>query len=449
MSRHFAWRDGRLHAEAVPVARIAAAWGTPFYCYSQATLQENYRAFAAALADLKPLICYAVKANGNLSVIRTLAESGAGADVVSVGEMQRALAAGVPADKIIYSGVGKTPAEITAAATAGIYQFNAESVPELAALNAVGQSLNRRLPVVLRINPDVDPRTHAKIATGQKETKFGINLSELPAALAVLHTASHLDFCGIALHIGSQLTELEPFDQAFAVTAALIRELRGQGHDIRRVDVGGGLGIRYDAEEPPDPAAYAALVRRHFGDQNLHIGLEPGRRLVGDAGILVSRVIYAKTGAHKNFLIIDAAMNDLVRPAMYDAWHDIVPVNKMNPDDAPDAAPMPSPPGGGSGWGAARYVTPAAAGHTLYDVVGPICETSDLLGSNRLLPEMQVGDLVAIRCAGAYGASMSSTYNARTLIPEFMVGGDSFALIRRPVTIEEQMSWDVPPVWTR
>lgn len=432
MSRHFAWHDGRLHAEAVPVARIAAAWGTPFYCYSQATLQENYHNFAAALADLNPLICYAVKANGNRSVIRALSECGAGADVVSVGELQRAVAAGVPAQKIIFSGVGKTPAEIAAAASAGIYQFNAESVPELTALNTVGQTLQRRLPVALRINPDVDPRTHAKIATGQKETKFGINLSELPTALDVLRAAQHLDFCGIALHIGSQLTELEPFDQAFAVSATLISELRGQGHDIRRVDVGGGLGIRYNTEEPPDPAAYAALVRRHFGGQNLHIGLEPGRRLVGDVGILVSRVIFAKTGAHKNFLIIDAAMNDLVRPAMYEAWHDIVPVNKTSAADAPDDA------------GSATQSKSA-----LYDVVGPICETSDLLGANRLLPVMQPGDLVAIRAAGAYGASMSSTYNARTLIPEFMVDGDSFALIRRPVAIEEQMSWDVPPVWTR
>ncbi len=431
MSRHFAWHNGRLQAEAVPVARIAAAWGTPFYCYSRAALQDNYHAFAQALADLNPLICYAVKANGNLSVIRTLAESGAGADVVSVGELQRALTAGVPATKIIFSGVGKTPAEIAAAASAGIYQFNAESVPELAALDAVGQMLQRRLSVALRINPDVDPRTHAKISTGQKETKFGINLSELPDALAALRAASHVDFCGIAIHIGSQLTELEPFDQAFAVSAALIRELRGQGHAINRVDVGGGLGIRYDAEEPPDPTEYAALVRRHFGGQNLHIGLEPGRRLVGDAGILVSRVIYAKHGAHKNFLIIDAAMNDLVRPAMYDAWHDIVPVDERPIASLADAGE------------AARHLSAS------YDIVGPICETSDLLGANRLLPGMQPGDLVAIRAAGAYGASMSSTYNARTLIPEFMVDGDSFALIRRPVAIEEQMSWDVSPVWTR
>jgi len=438
MSQFFPRHDGTLYAEGVPLTRIAEAYGTPFYCYSRANLQTEYRALATAMADLNPLICFAVKACPNISVIHTLAEQGAGADVVSVGEMQRALAAGVPANKIIFSGVGKTPEEITAAATAGIYQFNVESVPELATIASIGEKLGMRLPIALRINPDVDPRTHAKISTGQKETKFGISLAHLEDSLAIIRQQPALDFCGIAVHIGSQLTELEPFDQAFSIVAALIKGLQTQGHTIRRVDLGGGIGICYADETPPSPEAYAALVRQHFGNSGLHIGMEPGRRLVGEAGILVSRVIYAKHGEDKNFLIIDAAMNDLVRPAMYEAWHDIVPVQAPTPTSATADAPA-------YGGEAARRLSAT----TLYDVVGPICETSDLFGQDRLLPTAQPDDLIAITCAGAYGASMSSTYNARTLIPEIMVDGETFALIRRPVTIDEQIQWDVPPVWVK
>jgi diaminopimelate decarboxylase len=418
MSAHFVYKNGVLCAEAVPLAAMATAYGTPFYCYSSAALRQNYEELASALADMQPLICFAVKANGNVSVIGSFAALGAGADVVSVGEMRRALAAGVPADKIIFSGVGKTHDEILAAATAGIYQFNVESVPELAAIEAVGQQLGKKIPIALRVNPDVDPRTHAKISTGQKTAKFGINISHIPAALVAIQASPHLDFCGIAVHIGSQLTELAPFDQAFGVVAALITDLRAHGHAISRIDLGGGLGIVYNNETPPSPVAYAAIVRKHFAALGLKIALEPGRSLVGTAGVLVSKVIYAKTGEDKNFLIIDAAMNDLIRPAMYDSWHTILPVR----ESVAEASPR-------------------------WEVVGPICETSDTFGHDRLLGAVAPADLVAITCAGAYGASMSSTYNARTLIPEVLVDSDRFALIRRGVPIEEQISWDVKPEW--
>ena len=418
MSKIFAYRDGVLHAESVPVTRLAEAWPTPFYCYSRAGLRAAYGALAGALQEFNPRICFAVKANGNLAVIRTFAELGAGADVVSVGEMRRALAGGVAADKIIFSGVGKTHDEITAAVAAGIYQFNVESIPELEAIDAVGRAFGRKIAIALRVNPDVDPRTHAKISTGQKESKFGIEAEQAESALELVKRLPHIDLCGIAVHIGSQLTELEPFDQAFDVVAELVREWRAAGHDIRRVDLGGGLGIRYTDEKPADLAGYAALVRKHFGALNLHIALEPGRFLVGESGILVSKVIYAKRGLTKNFLIIDAAMNDLVRPAMYDAYHNILPVRQ-------------------------------GTATTSWDVVGPICETSDLFGQDRSMPELAPGDTIAIMCAGAYGASMSSTYNARDLIAEIMVDGATFALIRRAVGIDEQLNWDVAPMWAR
>ncbi|MGB4101778.1 MAG: diaminopimelate decarboxylase [Alphaproteobacteria bacterium] len=418
MNPAFSYRGGVLHVESVPVTRLAEAWPTPFYCYSRGGLRTSYQALAGALQGVASRICFAVKANGNLSVIRAFAELGAGADVVSVGEMRRALAGGVAADKIIFSGVGKTRDEISTAAAAGIYQFNVESIPELEVIDAVGRAAGRRLAVALRVNPDVDPRTHAKISTGQKETKFGIEAEQTNTALEVIRRLPHVDLCSIAVHIGSQLMELEPFDEAFGVVAALVREWRAVGHDIRRVDLGGGLGIRYTGGEAADLAGYAALVRRHFGALNLEIALEPGRFLVGEAGILVSRVIYAKRGLGKNFLIIDAAMNDLVRPAMYDAYHNILPIRQ-------------------------------GEAVTSWDIVGPICETSDLFGQARSMPDLAPGDVVAVMDAGAYGASMSSTYNARDLIAEIMVDADRFALIRRAVKIDEQLSWDVPPVWAR
>jgi diaminopimelate decarboxylase len=420
MSDFFDTKNGVYHAENVAFPRIAESIGTPCYVYSRAALQHAYRQLRQAFKTLTPLICFAVKANGNLEVIRTLAQEGAGADIVSAGEMQRALLAGVKPESIIFSGVGKTDAEITAAAQIGIYQFNAESVPELDALARVGLALKKQIPVALRINPDVDPRTHAKISTGQKAAKFGINLSDLPEALAKIKAQPSLTLRGIAVHIGSQLTSLEPFDQAFGIVAALIQQLRGEGLKIDRVDLGGGLGIRYANENPPSPLAYADIIDRHFGKMSLEIALEPGRSMVGSAGILLSKVIYAKTNPERNFLIIDAAMNDLVRPAMYDAWHDILAVKPM-----------------------------ASASPRVWDVVGPICETSDLFGSDRELPDLGPGDLVAITCAGAYGAVMSSTYNVRALVPEVMVDGDQFALIRRSVTPAEQICWDVPPVWMR
>lgn len=418
MSEEFSYRDGALFAENVPVARLVEAIPTPFYCYSRAGLTTAYNALAGALQEFSPRICYAVKANGNLTVIRTLAQLGAGADVVSVGEMRRALAGGVAPDKIIFSGVGKTRAEIVAAVAVGIHQFNVESIPELETIDGVGRDYGRKIAVALRVNPDVDPRTHAKISTGQKETKFGIEAEQAAVALAAVKRLPNLDLCGIAVHIGSQITTMAPFDEAFGVVAALVQGWRAAGHNIRRLDLGGGLGIRYADETPPDLTAYAALVRRHFGALNLHIALEPGRFLVGNAGILVSKVIYAKRGLTKNFLIIDAAMNDLVRPAMYDAYHNIIPL---------------------------RAGTPTGQ----WDVVGPICETSDLFGQDRQLPDLLPGDAVAIMGAGAYGASMASTYNTRNLIAEIMVDDDKFALIRRAVKIDEQLDWDTPPFWAR
>ncbi|MEJ0062792.1 MAG: diaminopimelate decarboxylase [Alphaproteobacteria bacterium] len=408
------------NVEAVPLARLAEAYGTPLYVYSRAALRQAYGALKEALLPFDPLICYAVKANGNLSIIREFAELGAGADVVSEGEIKRALAAGVDAGKIIFSGVGKSRHAMEEAAVAGIYQFNVESIPELHLLNAVGREQGRKLPIALRVNPDVDPRTHAKIATGHKESKFGIEMTQIGLALDAVRGLPHVDLCGLAVHIGSQLTELEPFDLAFATVAGLVRDWRAAGFDIRRLDIGGGIGIRYRDESLIDLSAYAGLIGKHFGKLDLRLALEPGRFLVGPAGILLSRVMIVKPGVAKNFLIIDAAMNDLIRPAMYDAWHDIVPVN--------------APPG---------------AATENWEVVGPVCETGDLFGHDRPLPAPAPGDLVAILSAGAYGASMSSTYNARTLVPEVMVDGDQFALIRRPVGIEEQIAWDVAPVWSR
>ncbi len=420
MPAAFARQDGALWLERVPLARIAACYGTPFYCYSSAALTAAYQELAEACAAFAPLICYAVKANSNLAVIRHFAALGAGADVVSGGELQRARTAGVPADKIVFSGVGKSPAELRQAAAAGIHQFNVESLPELAALGELATALGQRLPVALRLNPDVDPRTHAKIATGGGATKFGISLTQLDAVLALLRQQPLLDCCGVTVHIGSQLLDLAPFDQAFSIIARVIQDLRAQGLALRRVDLGGGLGIQYADTAPPALSAYAALIMQHFGKLDLAISLEPGRKLVGAAGLLVSAVLYAKQGAERNFLVIDAAMNDLMRPALYDAWHDIIPVQAQ-----------------------------ADAALTPWDVVGPVCETSDLFGEGRLLPPLAPGDLVAITCAGAYGASMASTYNSRALVPEFMVKDDCFGLIRRPIPPDEQMGWDVPPVWCR
>jgi diaminopimelate decarboxylase len=414
----FAYRSGALHCDGVALAEIAAKIPTPFYCYAAGNLRANFSAFREALRGLPVRICFAVKANANQAVLKILAAAGAGADIVSGGELVRALAAGITPSQIVFSGVGKTDAEITAALQANIHQFNVESLPELEAISRIATALNLTAPVALRVNPDVDPKTHAKISTGQKETKFGIELEQLEAAIKLATTLPGLKLVGLAMHIGSQLTDLTPCRDALLVMADLVKNLRAKGVAVERLDLGGGFAIRYDNETVPPLADYAQLLRDIIVPLGCDLAIEPGRAMVGNAGVLVSRVIFAKPGIAKKFLIIDAAMNDLVRPAMYDAWHSIVPVR-----ETPASTLMP------------------------WDVVGPVCETSDLFGCDRMLPDMQTGDLVAILDAGAYGSSMASTYNARPLTPEVLVDGTRFALTRRPIDVHEQMSWEELPDW--
>lgn len=399
---HFQYIDGELHAEDVPLSRIADAVGTPFYCYSTATLERHYKVFAEAFADQQATICYALKANANLGVIRTLAELGAGADVVSEGELRKALAGGIPADRIVFSGVGKTRAELAYALDCGIMQLNVESLPELEALSEIAVSKGVTADIAVRVNPDVDAKTHEKIATGKSENKFGINASQAPAAFARAAELPGVNPVSIAVHIGSQLTDLEPFRIAFERVAILVGELRALGHNIKRVDLGGGLGIPYREEEIPLPIDYAAVVKGAVGNLGCHLVFEPGRMLVGNAGILVSRVIYVKQGEARRFVIVDAAMNDLMRPAMYDAWHEIKPLRQP-------AAGAPMDPA---------------------DVVGPACETSDTFARQRPLPPVSDGDLMAIFTAGAYGSVMASTYNARLLAPEVLVRGQDWSVVR-------------------
>jgi diaminopimelate decarboxylase len=418
---HFAYIDGRLHAEQVAIERIAAAVGTPFYVYSTATLIRHYRAFEEALAGTDHLIAYSVKANGNLAVIATLARLGAGADVVSGGELMRALAAGVPAERIVFSGVGKTAEEMRQGLEAGIRQFNVESEPELEALDRVARAMGVVAPVSIRVNPDVDARTHAKIATGKAENKFGVPISRAREVYALAAAMDGIEVIGVDLHIGSQLTDLAPFEAAFGKVAALTEQLRADGHDIRRIDLGGGLGIPYRQSNaaPPLPFDYGALIKRTVGHLGCEIEIEPGRLIAGNAGLLVARVLYRKAGEGRDFLVIDAAMNDLVRPAMYDAWHDIVPVEEPGPD---------------------RPVGPV-------DVVGPVCETGDTFARARELPRLDAGALVAFRSAGAYGAVMSSEYNARPLVPEVLARGDQFAVIRKRPTYAQMLARDTLPAW--
>lgn len=425
----FPYREGRLHAEGVALDELAAAVGTPFYVYSQVALEDAYDRFAGALSDaLGPgrrfAVCYAVKANGNVAVIRALAARGAGADVVSEGELRRALAAGVPAEGIVFAGVGKTPAEMAFALDAGILQFNVESLPELEALSAIAAERGRHAPVALRVNPNVDARTHHHgISTGRDEDKFGIGLDLLPTAVARARELPGIVLEGLAVHIGSQLTELAPFREAFAAAARLFAEIRADGVALTRLDLGGGLGIAYHDEPPPDPAAYARAAAEATAGLEAELLFEPGRHLVGNAGLLVSRVLYVKDGATRRFLVVDAAMNDLLRPALYDAWHDILPV----------AAPDPE------------------ARSERVDVVGPVCETTDTFARQRPLPPMQGGDLLAFLSAGAYGAAMASCYNARALVPEVMVRGKTYATVRpRPshdslLAAERLPDWLAPP----
>jgi diaminopimelate decarboxylase len=418
---HFEYRDGVLHAEDVPVPAIAAAVGTPFYCYSTATLTRHYRVFAEAFSGLDALICYAMKANSNQAVIRTLGKLGAGADVVSEGELRRALAAGIPASKVLFSGVGKTAGEMDFALAAGIRCFNVESLPELELLSARAVATGHVAPVSLRINPDVDARTHRKISTGKAENKFGIAWKDARAAYARAASLPGLKVTGIDMHIGSQITELQPFDDAIALLVELVGALRADGHALAHVDVGGGLGIPYrtDNAPPPLPDAYAAMVARHIAPLGLELICEPGRLIAGNAGILVSEVLYLKRGEAKNFLIVDAAMNDLIRPTLYDAFHEISPV-----------------------------VEPAAgAPRVRVDVVGPVCETGDYLGHDRDLPELKTGDLVYVGTAGAYGATQSSTYNSRLLVPEVLVSGDRFHVVRPRPTYDEMIGMDSLPDW--
>ena len=416
---HFQYRDGRLCAEAVPLARIAEEVGTPFYCYATATIERHYRVFADAFAGLDATICYAVKANSNIAVIGTLARLGAGADVVSAGELKRALAAGVPPGRIVFSGVGKTGDEMAAALKAGVLQINVESEPELDVLGEVAGSLGVDAPVAIRINPDVDAGTHQKIATGKSENKFGIEWTRARAVYSRAAAMPAISVVGVAVHIGSQVTDLAPFRDAYVRMRDLVAMLRADGHPIERLDLGGGLGIPYGDEVTPTPEEYAATVKSAIADLDCHIILEPGRVIVGNAGVLVTRVVHVKEGAMRTFVIVDAAMNDLLRPALYNAAHAIVPV------------------------------TEAAAGTELMevDVVGPICETADTFGSGRLLPAMKAGDLLAVRTAGAYGAVMASTYNARPLVPETLVKDATYAVVRERMSVDDMLARESFPPW--
>ncbi len=418
---HFLYRDGALHAEDVPVADIATAVGTPFYVYSCATLTRHYRLFDEGLGDLPHLVCYAVKANSNQAVLAHLAGLGAGMDVVSGGEYLRARAAGVPGEKIVFSGVGKTLDEMRLALEGGVRQVNLESEPEMAALSGLATAMGVEVPVTVRVNPDVDARTHEKIATGKKENKFGIPISRARDVYAQAAALPGLRVVGIDMHIGSQLVELEPFEQAYRLLADLTRQLRADGHEIARLDLGGGLGIPYERSNaaPPLPTDYCDMVRRVLGDLDAEIEIEPGRLIAGNAGILVSRVIYVKSGEGRDFLILDSAMNDLIRPAMYGAWHDIVPV--IEPQAGAEMQP--------------------------YDIVGPVCESGDTFARGRMMPAVAAGDLVTFRSAGAYGAVMSSEYNTRPLIPEILVKGDQFAVIRARPTFDEIINRDTIPEW--
>jgi diaminopimelate decarboxylase len=422
---HFDYRGGVLCAEDVALDRLAAEIGTPFYCYSTATLTRHYNVFAGAFADVRALVCYAMKANSNQAVIRTLAKLGAGADVVSGGELQRALLAGVPPEKIMFSGIGKTGQELAAAVDANILCVNVESEPELEILSAIAAAKGRVADISLRVNPDIDARTHAKIATGKSENKFGIPISRAREVYRHAATLKGVRVSGVDMHIGSQITQLQPFDDAFALLSDFVRMLRADGHRIEHVDLGGGLGIPYrdDNDPPPEPAAYADVVKRATRSLDCTLIFEPGRLLVGNAGILVTRVLYIKRNpadpSAKTFVIVDAAMNDLIRPTLYEAHHDIRPVKQPFPD-------------------ARRIVA---------DVVGPVCESGDFLALDRDMVAPAPGDLLAVMTAGAYGAVQAGTYNTRPLVPEAMVKGDRFAVVRPRIETAELIGLDRMPDW--
>ncbi len=418
---HFDYVNGILHAEGVSVTEIAARVGTPFYCYSTATLTRHYTVFADALKDagLDATVCFALKANPNVAVVRTLAKLGAGADVVSEGELRQALEAGVPADRIVFSGVGKTQRELEFAVAKGIMQINVESEPELELLSQIAAARGVKMPIALRVNPDVDAGTHAKITTGKKENKFGIEWTRAHEVYKKARELPGVEPVAIACHIGSQLTELEPFAAAFRRVRDLVAMLRADGFAIRRLDLGGGLGVPYENETPPAPADYAQTIKAELGDLGCRIVLEPGRVLVGNAGILVSSVVYVKEGSTRTFAIVDAAMNDLVRPTLYEAFHALRPV-------------VEPPPG-----------TPMLTA----DVVGPVCESGDYLALDRAMPEPKAGDLIAVMSAGAYGAVQAGTYNTRPLVPEVLVNGADWALVRPRLEVADIIARDQLPEW--
>ncbi|HET7412808.1 MAG TPA: diaminopimelate decarboxylase [Pararhizobium sp.] len=417
---HFDYRDGVLFAEGVAIPEIARQVGTPFYCYSTATLTRHYQVFAGAFADIDAMVCYAMKANSNPAVLRTLAKLGAGADVVSEGELRRAVAAGIPAEKIVFSGVGKTAREIDAALEIGIHCFNVESEPELELLSARAVHAGKTAPVSFRINPDVDARTHAKISTGKKEDKFGISWQRARAVYARAAELPGIAVTGIDMHIGSQITDLQPYDDAFRLLKELVARLREDGHTIRHVDLGGGLGVPYRQDQtPPSPEAYAEIVKGHVRDLGCRVILEPGRLIVGNAGILVTEVVYVKDGGSKTFVIVDAAMNDLIRPTLYEAYHEISPV----------------------------VISAANAPMIRADVVGPVCESGDYLAKDREMSAPRSGDLLFIGTAGAYGAVQAGTYNTRPLVPEVLVDGDRFAIVRPRPSYDEVIALDTVPDW--
>lgn len=414
---HFTYKDDTLHAEEVAISEIARTVGTPFYVYSHATLTRHAQVFREALKAVKPLICFAVKANSNIAVLKTLAAQGLGADVVSEGELRRALKAGIPASKVVFSGVGKTREEMKFALISGIHQFNVESDRELIALNEVAKSIGKKAPIALRVNPDVDAKTHAKISTGKKENKFGIDIDDAPRIYALAQSLPHLDVQGVSVHIGSQLTDLAPFRDAYARVRTLVGQLRASGINIRTIDLGGGLGVPYAVEDaPPPPAEYGALVAEMFGDFGAAFIFEPGRLICGNAGILITQVLYVKQAA-RTYVIVDAGMNDLMRPALYDAVHRIESVKKSDNSLA------------------------------MVDVVGPVCESTDVFLKNAAIPLPAEGDLLALRTAGAYGASLSNTYNSRLLVPEVMVKGSQFAIIRPRPSYEDMLKAETVPGW--
>jgi diaminopimelate decarboxylase len=417
---HFAYKDGTLHAEDVNLKALADEIGTPFYVYSTATLERHFKVMNDAFAGTEHLLCYAMKANSNQAVLKTMAALGAGMDVVSEGELRRALAAGVPARKIVFSGVGKTAREMALALKEGIACFNVESEPELELLSEVAQRVGQRASVSIRVNPDVDAKTHAKITTGKADNKFGISYNRASEVYARAAALPNIDVTGVDMHIGSQITELAPFEQAFKLMATLVEQLKSEGHNIRHLDLGGGLGVPYrgDNDIPPHPDEYAAMVKRTLGHLNLKYMMEPGRMIVGNAGILVSRVIYVKENEGHTFIIQDAAMNDLIRPTLYDAFHEIIAVDEQRNEETIEA-----------------------------DVVGPVCETGDYLAKKRRMPKLQQGDLLATMTAGAYGAVQSGTYNTRPLVAEVLVKDAAWALVRPRQTYEELIGLDQLASW--